>query len=164
MIDIDRLIQNISVKDCIETYTGRRMRHNKTICPFHDDHEASLSVKTDKGIWKCWACDKGGNIINFTREYFGLGFVDACKKLSDDYGIDDIGLTQSSKPDIWAEIAQEVRRQCIEDKRIAQAEILEEIQLLTTVHGVLFKLGHYEHAARYAQEIDALEAKREYFR
>lgn len=163
MIDTDRLIKSINVKDCIETYTGRRMRNNKTICPFHNDHEASLSVKTDRGLWKCWACGKGGNIINFTRDFFGLGFIDACKKLSEDYGIDNIGIT-SSKPDKWAEIEHEVRRQALEDKRIERERVLEEIVKLTTVHRVLFRLKHYEAAAGYAEEIDALEAYREWLR
>ena len=81
LIDTAYIVRSISPAEVIERYTGNRPQHNKYLCPFHRDKHPSLSVKTD--IWRCWSCGKGGNVINFVQEYFGLGFVDACRKLND---------------------------------------------------------------------------------
>ena len=35
------------------------------ICPFHDDHHPSLQIHPQKGIFKCFACGTGGDLITF---------------------------------------------------------------------------------------------------
>ena len=35
------------------------------ICPFHDDHKPSLQIHPQKGIFKCFACGTGGDLIAF---------------------------------------------------------------------------------------------------
>ena len=37
----------------------------KVICPFHEDAEPSLSINLEKGFWKCFGCDKTGDIYTF---------------------------------------------------------------------------------------------------
>jgi DNA primase len=159
MIDTEKLLENISIKDVVETYTGQRVRNNKTLCPFHNDHTESLTLKTDKGIWRCWACGIGGNAINFTREFYGLSFIDACKKLSEDFKIDDVGIWDDSKADdnVWRQVEIEVRKERKRDLQQLQEEIESEIQTLMSVHRCLFHLGYYDAAERYAQEIEDLE-------
>lgn len=44
----------------------------KAICPFHDDHNPSMSVDGQRGIYKCFACGAGGDVFNFVREYSAL--------------------------------------------------------------------------------------------
>ncbi|MCH4248862.1 CHC2 zinc finger domain-containing protein [Acinetobacter populi] len=54
----------------------------KVVCPFHDDKAPSLSINTQKGCFKCFACEaKGGDIIAFHMQLKGIGFVEACKQL-----------------------------------------------------------------------------------
>ena len=36
--------------------------------PGHEDKHPSCSVNTDKGVWKCFACDKGGGYKDLMRE------------------------------------------------------------------------------------------------
>ena len=31
------------------------------LCPFHDDHDPSLSISEDKQIYKCFVCGNGGS-------------------------------------------------------------------------------------------------------
>jgi len=50
---------------------GKKLR----LCPFHEDHNNSLSLSNDKGIFNCFGCGKKGNIITFYAEL---------KKLKDD--------------------------------------------------------------------------------
>lgn len=85
-IDIAVIRNQINLKSCIERYTGGRFNRNGFIrCPFHTDKTPSLSIKGER--FRCFSCDRGGDVIDFTREYFSLEFRAACKKLSDDYGL-----------------------------------------------------------------------------
>ncbi len=40
-------------------------------CPFHDDGTASLSINLERGIWRCFACNVGGGILDFERRLTG---------------------------------------------------------------------------------------------
>lgn len=52
------------------------------ICPFHDDTRPSLRVHLESGAFRCWACGtRGGDVLDFHRERYGLGFEDAAKQL-----------------------------------------------------------------------------------
>ena len=46
----------------------------KGLCPFHDDKNPSMSVSPSKGIFKCFSCGKGGNVIQFIQEHEGLSY------------------------------------------------------------------------------------------
>ena len=32
------------------------------LCPFHDDHQPSMSINLDKGVWYCHTCGIGGGL------------------------------------------------------------------------------------------------------
>ena len=52
------------------------------ICPFHDDRKPSLTVHIGHGGFKCMACGvKGGDVLDFHRQKYGLGFIEAAKEL-----------------------------------------------------------------------------------
>ncbi len=46
-------------------------------CPFHNDHDPSLTVSQDKQIYKCFACGAGGNVFNFVSAYENISFVES---------------------------------------------------------------------------------------
>lgn len=51
-------------------------------CPFHDDHNASLSVRgAGRGAWKCFASCGGGDLVSFHMRLTGLPFADAVREL-----------------------------------------------------------------------------------
>ena len=53
-------------------------QHYKALCPFHaDNHLGSFVVTPAKKIWRCFACDKGGDIVSFVMEYEGIRYLDA---------------------------------------------------------------------------------------
>ncbi|MBQ9024543.1 MAG: DNA primase [Bacilli bacterium] len=58
------------------------------ICPFHDDHNPSMSVSTDKQIYKCFVCGNSGNVFNFVMEYEKISFMQAVKIVAEKTGID----------------------------------------------------------------------------
>ena len=53
------------------------------ICPFHDDHEKSVSVCVagGHGGWRCFAECGGGDLIDFHRRLRGLSFQAAVRDL-----------------------------------------------------------------------------------
>ncbi|OCN03677.1 hypothetical protein A4S06_04765 [Erysipelotrichaceae bacterium MTC7] len=52
------------------------------VCPFHDDHDPSMSVHVDKQIYRCFACGAGGNVFTFVQNYENVGFVEAVKRVA----------------------------------------------------------------------------------
>jgi DNA primase len=60
------------IRETFETHlTGIRLGRDgqhKALCPFHDDNKTKSFSFNDEGLWKCFGCDKGGNIKQFAME------------------------------------------------------------------------------------------------
>lgn len=57
------------------------LKKGRCACPFHDgDNPTALSVKN--GYAHCFVCDWSGDIIEFVKRKYTIGFVDAVKMLS----------------------------------------------------------------------------------
>lgn len=52
------------------------------LCPFHADHQPSLSINIEKNLWQCFGCGKAGDVISFVELYDKVGFKEAVEKLS----------------------------------------------------------------------------------
>ncbi len=57
------------------------------VCPFHDDHDPSLSISLDKQIYKCFVCGAGGNVFTFVQNFEHISFSEAIVKVGDLVGI-----------------------------------------------------------------------------
>ena len=57
------------------------------ICPFHDDTNPSMSVSSDKQIYKCFSCGASGNVITFVMDYEHVDFREALSTLAKRAGI-----------------------------------------------------------------------------
>jgi len=57
------------------------------LCPFHKEKTASFNVNPERGIFKCFGCGKGGDVIGFIMEMERISFVDAVQELAERYGI-----------------------------------------------------------------------------
>lgn len=91
--DLTELINIVKEKAKIEEVIGdyvqitRKGNSYQGICPFHQDQSPSMSVSPNKGIFKCFSCGAGGNVISFIQNHEGISFINALKKLSDKYEI-----------------------------------------------------------------------------
>ena len=65
---------------------GLQVRMHKCLCPFHDDHHASLTFSMRRNTFRCFACGASGGTIDLVMRYMNLGFKEACHWLSDGEG------------------------------------------------------------------------------
>src|SRR3954466_8597185 len=55
----------------------------QALCPFHKEKSPSFNVNPHLQIFKCFGCGKAGDVFTFVREYEGLEFMDAVRRLAE---------------------------------------------------------------------------------
>lgn len=68
----------------IEAVAGRlglQVTHHKALCPFHDDHHASLSFRLSKNTYRCFVCGASGGTIDLAMKCLNKDFREACQWL-----------------------------------------------------------------------------------
>jgi DNA primase len=60
----------------------------KGLCPFHDEKTPSFNVTPARGLFYCFSCGEGGDVIKFVQKIDGLSFVEAVERLAGRAGID----------------------------------------------------------------------------
>ena len=63
---------------------GLSVARHKALCPFHDDHHASLSFSVRRNSFRCFVCGASGGTIDLVMRHLNLGFREACKWLADE--------------------------------------------------------------------------------
>ena len=84
-------IQNrCDIVEVISKYVqlSKRGKNYFGLCPFHDDHNASMSVSPDKQIYKCFSCGESGNVFTFVAKYNNISFHEAVILLGKEKGYD----------------------------------------------------------------------------
>lgn len=61
---------------------GLRVVRHKSLCPFHDDHHASLSFSPSRNTFRCFVCDARGGTIDLIMRHLNMSFPDACRWLA----------------------------------------------------------------------------------
>jgi DNA primase (bacterial type) len=59
----------------------------KGLCPFHDERTPSFHVTPSRGMWYCFGCGEGGDVINFVQRVDHLTFAETIEKLADKTGV-----------------------------------------------------------------------------
>ena len=62
---------------------GMSVARHKALCPFHDDHHASLSFSVRRNTYRCFACGAHGGTIDLTMKLLSKDFLDACRWLAE---------------------------------------------------------------------------------
>ncbi len=66
---------------------GLRVSRHKSLCPFHDDHHASMSFKVSKNTFRCFVCGASGGPIDLVMRHLNFDFKAACRWLADEHNI-----------------------------------------------------------------------------
>lgn len=90
----NELIEEVNLKTDLITLIGEDVELHKKgngfvgLCPFHDDHNASMVVTPEKHIYKCFSCGEGGNALTYMQKKRQLSFVDAVVELANRLNIE----------------------------------------------------------------------------
>ena len=67
---------------------GLSVSRHKCLCPFHDDHHASLSFSVRKNTCRCFVCmTESMGTIDLVMRYMNKDFREACRWLADEAGV-----------------------------------------------------------------------------
>ena len=80
---IPQIKENLNLATVLNHYNLKPNKNNMLLCPFHDDKTASLQVNLEQDFYKCHACDKKGDVIQFVQDYEKLSKHEALKKCTE---------------------------------------------------------------------------------
>jgi len=86
--EIAKLKEAISIEQVIGTYVQLESKLGGKwmgLCPFHDDSTPSMHVHTEKQIFKCFACNEGGDVIAFISKIKSCTFAEAVNLLRQEW-------------------------------------------------------------------------------
>ena len=64
---------------------GLHVVRHKSLCPFHNDHHASLSFNVRRNTFRCFVCDAHGGTIDLVMRFLNKDFLEACRWLADEH-------------------------------------------------------------------------------
>ncbi|EOG6896230.1 CHC2 zinc finger domain-containing protein [Flavobacterium psychrophilum] len=67
-MEITQIKQSLSLSQILHHYVLSPNKNNMLNCPFHEDKTASLQVNLEKNFYKCHACGKKGDQIQFVQD------------------------------------------------------------------------------------------------
>jgi DNA primase len=79
----------IDLVEFINSYVPlKKMGRNfRARCPFHNEKSPSFTVSPERQIWKCFGCQKAGDVFGFLMEYEKMGFGEAIRMLAEKTGV-----------------------------------------------------------------------------
>ncbi len=86
--EIAKLKEALNIEDVIGTYVELEYKLGGKclgLCPFHDDSTPSMHVHTGKQIFKCFACNEGGDVIAFISKIKSCTFAEAVNLLRQEW-------------------------------------------------------------------------------
>jgi len=91
----DEDIQLVRERSAIDEVVGEYLQLRnagggslKGLCPFHDEKTPSFNITPARGLWYCFSCSEGGDVIKFVQRVDNLGFAEAVERLAARAGLD----------------------------------------------------------------------------
>jgi DNA primase len=97
---VKEIKRRLSIIDLVESYTSIKKtgRGYVGLCPFHDDHKPSMHIDEEKGLFHCFSCGAGGDILGFYMRYNNLSFPEALTELAKKANV-EISQPKAKTPD-----------------------------------------------------------------
>ncbi len=98
---VSQIKSQVPIQDLISEYitVKKSGRGYVALCPFHDDHHPSLQIHSQKGIFKCFSCGTGGDLITFYALINKKKWSEVIPELAIKYGL-KIEYGEESKTEI----------------------------------------------------------------
>ena len=124
--DIAAVRERARIEDVVGEHVSLRsagVGSMKGLCPFHDERTPSFHVRPQVGLWHCFGCDEGGDVISFVQKVDHLAFGEAVEHLAARVGVqlryEDGGPRPGEEPGR--------RQRLLEAHRIAAAFYAEQL-------------------------------------
>jgi DNA primase catalytic core len=86
---LQAVLASADIVDVVSGYTSLRKRGatHLGLCPFHQEKTASFTVSADKGLYYCFGCGEGGDVVRFVQRVENLSFAEAVEQLGERFGV-----------------------------------------------------------------------------
>lgn len=171
-MEIPHIKQQLSLLRVLEIYQIRVNKNGMAICPFHNDTKPSLQINLEKNYYKCHACGKHGDQIQFVQDYGKLTKHEAllkCAGLIHQTPFLNQPIEPATKPvnpkerSLFLEKIYETFVKSVYLSQPAKDYLKQRnlLQLLDQRGQVGFNSGQFHHAGRFENETHPEEAKKE---
>jgi DNA primase len=118
---VQQVLASADIVDVISGYTSLRKRGATYtgLCPFHQEKTPSFSVSAEKGLYYCFGCGAGGDVVTFLKNMDNLTFVEAVERLAEKHGV-ALEYEEGSAPDA--------------DRRNREKRLVELLEKTTTFY------------------------------
>lgn len=117
---IEAIKRRLSLKEVVSRYVALKPAGRgrwKGLCPFHQEKTPSFYVDEEKGLFHCFGCKAGGDLIAFVERIEGLDFQAALERLAEEAGVE---LPRRGSP--------KARKELLEVLQLAQAYFREGLE------------------------------------
>jgi DNA primase len=173
-MEISEIKQKLTLSQVLQIYLIKVDKNNMAICPFHDDTKPSLQVNLLKNYYKCHACGKKGDQIQFVQDYGNLTKREALLKCTQLIGetsfLDNLISTIQIKKPMNNKERTEFLEKLFETfiKSVYLSQHAKDYLKQRNIHQLLekrgqvgFNSGQFHHAGRFENEMNPEEAKKQ---
>ncbi|MDR1768209.1 MAG: DNA primase, partial [Propionibacteriaceae bacterium] len=89
--DLEAVRERTRIEDVIGAHVTLRRAGGGTLvglCPFHDEKTPSFNVTPSRGLYYCFGCGEGGDVIKFVQRINNESFVEAVEFLAGRLGLE----------------------------------------------------------------------------
>ncbi len=166
-MEISAIKEYLSLSEVLQHYS-LQPKNNMLKCFMHDDKTASLQVNLEKNFYKCHACGKTGDVIQFIEDYEKLTKHEAIKKaesfllkeeLSTRNVVSGTAIGQTNKSALFLENTFSYFRKALYCSNPAK-QYIEKRNLDNSILEIGYNSGQFHHGERKSEELinNALEA------
>ncbi len=97
---VQAILAAANIVEVVSGYTSLRKRGSthSGLCPFHQEKTPSFTVSADKGLYYCFGCGEGGDIVRFLERTENLTFSEVIEQLGERFGV-PVQYEEGSGPD-----------------------------------------------------------------
>ena len=125
--DIDAVRERAKIEDVVGEHVTLKsggVGSLKGLCPFHDERTPSFNVRPQLGLWHCFGCGEGGDVIDFVQKINHLSFTEAVEYLAGRVGVQ---LRYEEGGTVKRGVEPGTRQRLLEANRLAESWFQEQL-------------------------------------